>query len=96
MTARLKFIAVTHDILGDVFWEVFRRGLFDAAQRYGVEVEHLRPGRFSPEIQATLIGARAARVAPAVLADPGQQPVLGLQHDVEPGDEAVLELVAVG
>ena len=35
MTERLKFIAVTHDILGDVFWEVFRRGLFDAAQRYG-------------------------------------------------------------
>src|SRR5437762_5623054 len=60
MTARLKFIAVTHDILGDVFWEVFRRGLFDAAQRYGVEVEHLRPGRFSPEIQAKLIGEALA------------------------------------
>ena len=45
MTRRFNFTAVTHDILGDVFWEVFRRGLFDAAQRYQVEVEHLRPGR---------------------------------------------------
>src|SRR5258707_10768439 len=55
MTRRFRFHAVTHDILGDVFWEVFRRGLFDAAARYDVEVEHLRPGRFSPEIQAGLI-----------------------------------------
>jgi simple sugar transport system substrate-binding protein len=62
MARQLKFYAVTHDILGDVFWEVFRRGLFDAATRYDVEVEHLRPGRFSPEIQAGLIGdAVAAR-----------------------------------
>ncbi|MER9002660.1 sugar ABC transporter substrate-binding protein [Mesorhizobium sp. M0862] len=52
---RLKFYAVTHDILGDVFWEVFRNGLMDAAQRYDVDVEHLRPGKFSPEIQAGLI-----------------------------------------
>ena len=64
MTRRLKFYAVTHDILGDVFWEVFRRGLFDGAARYDVEVEHLRPGKFSPEIQARLIGeAVAARPA---------------------------------
>src|SRR5215831_13254890 len=57
---RLNFIAVTHDILGDVFWEVFRRGLFDAAARYEVEVEHRRPGKFSPEIQARLIGEAVA------------------------------------
>jgi simple sugar transport system substrate-binding protein len=61
MTKRLKFHAVTHDILGDVFWEVFRRGLFDAAARYDVEVEHLRPGKFSPEIQARLIGEAVAQ-----------------------------------
>src|SRR5258707_5722534 len=60
MTRRFRFHAVTHDILGDVFWEVFRRGLFDAAQRYQVAVEHLRPGRFSPEIQAGLIGDAVA------------------------------------
>ena len=60
MTKRLRFYAVTHDILGDVFWEVFRRGLFDAARRYQVEVEHLRPGRFSPELQAGLIGDAVA------------------------------------
>ena len=59
---RLKFYAVTHDILGDVFWEVFRKGLIDAAERYDVDVEHLRPGKFSPEIQAGLIeGATHAR-----------------------------------
>lgn len=61
MGKRLKFYAVTHDILGDVFWEVFRRGLLDAADRFDVDVEHLRPGKFSPEIQAGLIdGARHA------------------------------------
>lgn len=59
---RLKFYAITHDILGDVFWEVFRNGLNDAAERYDVDVEHLRPGKFSPEIQAGLIdGAMHAR-----------------------------------
>lgn len=59
---RLKFYAVTHDILGDVFWEVFRQGLLDAADRYDVDVEHLRPGKFSPEIQAGLIdGAMHAK-----------------------------------
>jgi simple sugar transport system substrate-binding protein len=57
---RLKLYAITHDILGDVFWEVFRKGLLDAAARYEVEVEHLRPGKFSPEIQAALIETAAA------------------------------------
>ena len=62
MVKKLKFYAVTHDILGDVFWEVFRRGLLDAAERFDVDVEHLRPGKFSPEIQAGLIdGAMHAR-----------------------------------
>ncbi|URK86275.1 hypothetical protein LP421_04790 (plasmid) [Rhizobium sp. RCAM05350] len=61
MSKKLKIYAVTHDILGDVFWEVFRRGLLDAAARFDVDVEHLRPGKFSPEIQAGLIdGARHA------------------------------------
>lgn len=55
MAKKLKIYAVTHDILGDTFWEVFRRGLLDAAERFGVDVEHLRPGKFSPEIQAGLI-----------------------------------------
>lgn len=63
MAHKLRFAAVTHDILGDVFWEVFRRGLFDAAARYDVSVEHLRPGRFSPEIQARLI-AEATAMSP--------------------------------
>jgi simple sugar transport system substrate-binding protein len=59
---RPKFYAITHDILGDPFWEVFRRGLLDAAARYDVDVEHLRPGKFSPALQAGLIeGAVQAR-----------------------------------
>jgi simple sugar transport system substrate-binding protein len=60
VTRKFKLYAITHDILGDVFWEVFRRGLFDAALRYEVDVEHLRPGKFSPEMQTSLIEAAAA------------------------------------
>src|SRR6266851_1546758 len=37
-----------------------RRLKFYAVTRYDVEVEHLRPGKFSPEIQAGLIGEAAA------------------------------------
>jgi simple sugar transport system substrate-binding protein len=55
--SKIKLYAITHDILGDVFWEVFRKGLIDAGSRYNVDVEHLRPGKFSPEIQASLIEA---------------------------------------
>jgi ABC-type sugar transport system substrate-binding protein len=57
---KLKLYAITHDILGDVFWDIFRKGLRDAANRYEVEVEHLRPGKFSPELQASLIEAAAS------------------------------------
>ena len=60
MPKKLKFYAVTHDILGDVFWDVFRNGLFAAAARYDVNVEHLRPGKFSPEIQASLLASTVA------------------------------------
>jgi simple sugar transport system substrate-binding protein len=65
---RLKLYAVTHDILGDVFWDVFRRGLLDAAARYDVDVEHLRPGRFSPEIQAGMIDAAVAARPDGIIA----------------------------
>lgn len=60
MTRKIKLYAITHDILGDAFWEIFRKGLIDAASRYNVDVEHLRPGKFSPEIQASLIEAATA------------------------------------
>ena len=65
---RPKLYAVTHDILGDVFWDVFRRGLFDAASRYDVDVEHLRPGKFSPEIQAGMIDAAVAARPDGIIA----------------------------
>lgn len=64
MAERRLFYAVTHDILGDPFWEVFRRGLYDAAALVGCDVEHLRPGSFSPEKMVGLIEeAIAARPA---------------------------------
>ncbi len=57
MGERQIFYAVTHDILGDPFWEVFRHGLYDASALTGCEVEHLRPGSFSPEKMIELIEA---------------------------------------
>lgn len=64
LNKRMKLYAITHDILGDVFWDVFRNGLFAAAARYDVDVEHLRPGSYSPEIMAGQLEA-AARSRPA-------------------------------
>ncbi|HEX6389946.1 MAG TPA: substrate-binding domain-containing protein [Solirubrobacteraceae bacterium] len=53
--ARLRLCSVTHDILGDPFWAVYRRGLRDAAERFDVAVHHRAPERFSPELQAELL-----------------------------------------
>ncbi|WP_080867526.1 sugar ABC transporter substrate-binding protein [Agrobacterium tumefaciens] len=90
---RLKFYAVTHDILGDVFWEVFRRGLLDAAARYDVDVEHLRPGRFSPEIQAGLIdGALHARPDGIISTIPDIAAVDGILRKVVESD---IPLIAI-
>ena len=47
--------SVTHDILGDPFWAVYRRGLADAAERYGCRVHHQAPARFSPPEMAELL-----------------------------------------
>lgn len=109
---RLKFYAVTHDILGDVFWEVFRKGLMDAAERYDVDVEHLRPGKFSPEIQAGLIeGAMhanpdgiistipdVARVEPALRAAIASGiPVIAINtKDPRPASERIPYLFYIG
>ena len=60
--ATLRFFSVTHDILGDPFWAVYRRGLADAAARLECWVHHLAPARFSPEeMAAHLETAVAAR-----------------------------------
>ena len=85
--SRLKIYAVTHDILGDVFWDVFRRGLVDAAARYDVDVEHLRPGKFSPEIQAGMIDAAAAARPDGIIAT---------VPDVDAGDGALRRAIANG
>jgi simple sugar transport system substrate-binding protein len=44
----LRFFSITHDMLGDPFWAVYRRGLNDAAVTHRCEVHHLAPERFSP------------------------------------------------
>lgn len=87
LAPRLKIYVVTHDILGDIFWEVFRQGLRDAAQRYDVDVEHLRPGKFSPKIQAGLIDS-------AVEARPDG--IISTIPDVEAIDPALRKAVARG
>ncbi len=66
MAERQLYCVVTHDILGDPFWEVFRRGLFDAAAFVDCDVEHFRPGSFSPEKMIELID-RAVAAKPAGL-----------------------------
>lgn len=109
---RLKFYAVTHDILGDVFWEVFRNGLKDAAERYDIDVEHLRPGKFSPEIQAGLIeGAVYAQPDGIISTVPdvaAVEPALRLAHargipvicvnakDSRPSDQRIPYLFYIG
>jgi len=50
-----RLCSVTHDILGDPFWAVYRRGLADAAARYGCRVHHRAPERFSPPEMAELL-----------------------------------------
>lgn len=58
----IRLCSVTHDILGDPFWAVYRRGLADAAERVGCEVHHRAPERFSPtEMAGYLEAAIAAR-----------------------------------
>jgi simple sugar transport system substrate-binding protein len=58
---RLRLYSVTHDMLGDPFWAVYRRGLEDAANAVGCTVHHLAPEQFSPrEMVAHLDRAVAA------------------------------------
>jgi simple sugar transport system substrate-binding protein len=59
-----RFCSVTHDILGDPFWAVYRRGLADAAERFDCSVHHRAPERFSPvEMAGFLREAVAERPA---------------------------------
>jgi simple sugar transport system substrate-binding protein len=51
-----RFYSVTHDILGDPFWAVYRNGLRDAADRFACEVVHLAPDTFSPPGMVALLG----------------------------------------
>jgi simple sugar transport system substrate-binding protein len=47
-SATPRFFSVTHDILGDPFWAVYRRGLSDATEHLRCRVDHLAPATFSP------------------------------------------------
>jgi simple sugar transport system substrate-binding protein len=50
-----RFYSVTHDILGDPFWAVYRKGLQDAAEQLACEVIHLAPETFSPPGMVALL-----------------------------------------
>ena len=58
-----RFFSVTHDILGDPFWAVYRAGLRDAAAELGCRVDHLAPPSFSPSGMVSLL-AEAVDAAP--------------------------------
>ncbi|MDQ3767643.1 MAG: sugar ABC transporter substrate-binding protein [Actinomycetota bacterium] len=45
----LTFYSVTHGPPGDPFWAVYRQGIEDAAEQFGVTVEDLAPEQFSVE-----------------------------------------------
>ncbi len=60
--AGVRLCSITHDMLGDPFWAVYRQGLSDAAQRYGCLVHHRAPRQFSPaEMVAHLRAAVGSR-----------------------------------
>lgn len=50
-----RFYSVTHDMLGDPFWSVYRRGLKHAATANACLVHHLAPEQFSPERMVALL-----------------------------------------
>jgi simple sugar transport system substrate-binding protein len=63
-----RFCSVTHDILGDPFWAVYRRGLADAAAALDVTVHHRAPERFSPAAAAALLEAAVDERPDGILA----------------------------
>jgi simple sugar transport system substrate-binding protein len=79
-------VSVTHDILGDPFWAVYRNGLRDAAERFGCDVRHLAPETFSPPGTARLL-AEAVDTGPdgllATIPDPAAvEPELRRAHEL--------------
>lgn len=75
---RPRFYSVSHDILGDPFWAVYRNGLRDAAERFGCEVIHVAPGTFSPpETVALLAEAVDARPSGLLATIPDPEVVEG-------------------
>ncbi len=86
-TGEPRLWSVTHDILGDPFWAVYRRGLADAAARYGCTVHHRAPARFSPPEMAELLRETVAE-RPAGL--------LSTIPDAEAVEGPLREAVALG
>jgi len=64
----LTFYSITHDILGDPFWDVYKRGLADARQRFDVEVHHLAPAKFDVSLQIDLIEQAIATSPDGIIA----------------------------
>jgi simple sugar transport system substrate-binding protein len=61
------FYSITHDILGDPFWAIYRRGLKDAAEQLECCVHHLAPEYFSPPLMASLIDEARVSGAAGIL-----------------------------
>jgi simple sugar transport system substrate-binding protein len=66
-TVGRRFCSITHDILGDPFWAVYRKGLADAANRFGCQVHHRAPEHFSPPAMVGFIEAAIAERPEGIL-----------------------------
>jgi simple sugar transport system substrate-binding protein len=90
---RPRFYSVSHDILGDPFWAVYRNGLRDAAERFECEVVHLAPDTFSPpEMVALLAEAVDARPAGLLATIPDPETV---EAELRRAHEADIPVIAV-
>jgi simple sugar transport system substrate-binding protein len=56
----LTFYSVTHGPPGDPFWAVYRKGLEDAQEEFGIQIEDLAPEEFSVEEVANQLNSAIA------------------------------------
>jgi simple sugar transport system substrate-binding protein len=108
----LTFYSVTHGFPGDVFWAEYRKGLNDAAKRYGVTVKDVAPTTNDlsqlPNLLTSAIAARPDGIIATIpdpkgeetpLRDAAKQgiPVIAINvTDTRPADQRVPYLFYVG
>ena len=59
--------AFTHDLLGDPFWTVFRRGLDAAANQFSCRLRHFRTDTYSPAAMRQLLSEHVRDCPDAIL-----------------------------